>query len=60
MSYSRTHFRQIASVISQFADEIPQTTLEDMIGEFSDLFRAYNDNFDEEKFAQACVPPLGA
>lgn len=60
MTYSKTHFRQIAAVISQFADEIPQPTLEDLIEQFSDLFRAYNENFDEEKFAQACVPPLGA
>lgn len=59
MSYSRKHFKDVATIISQFADEIPQTTLEDLIGEFSDLFMAYNDKFDQEKFAQACVPPLG-
>ena len=60
MTYSKTHFRQIAAVISQFADEIPQSTFEDLVEEFSDLFRAYNPLFDEIKFAEACAPTLGA
>ena len=55
MSYTRTHFRQIASIISQFSDEIPQTTREDLINEFSDLFRAYNPQFDEDLFVKACA-----
>ena len=60
MTYSKIHFRQIASIISQFSDEMPQTTREDMINEFSDLFRAYNSQFDEDLFVKACAPAQAA
>jgi hypothetical protein len=54
MTYSKQHFEQVAKILNQFVDEIPQTTFEEIVMEFGDLFLAYNERFDDAKFQTAC------
>jgi hypothetical protein len=54
MTYSKQHFEQVAKILNQFVDEIPQTTFEEIVMEFGDLFLAYNERFDDAKFQEAC------
>ena len=54
MTYSRQHFEQVAKILKQFQDEIPQTTFEEIVMEFGDLFLAENERFDDAKFQEAC------
>jgi hypothetical protein len=44
----------VAKILNQFVDEIPQTTFEEIVMEFGDLFLAYNERFDDAKFQSAC------
>ena len=52
---TRKDYVAIADIFNLFRDEIPMTTLEDLISEFSDLFLADNKNFNSKKFAQAIL-----
>ena len=54
MTYSKQHFEQVAKILNQFKDEVSQTTFEEIVMEFGDLFMAYNDRFDDAKFQAAC------
>jgi hypothetical protein len=54
MSYSKKHFKDIARILRESKDEIPQVPFEDLVCDFVDLFRAYNPAFDETIFAEAC------
>jgi hypothetical protein len=54
MTYSKQHFEQVAKILNQFVDELPQTTFEEIVMEFGDLFLAYNERFDDAKFQAAC------
>ena len=54
MTYTRQHFEQVAKILKQFQDEIPQTTFEEIVMEFGDLFMAYNENFSDIRFQEAC------
>jgi hypothetical protein len=51
---TRQHFEKVASLLKQFKDEIPQTTFEEIVMEFGDLFLAENERFDDAKFQEAC------
>jgi hypothetical protein len=51
---TRQHFEKVASLLKQFRDEIPQTTFEEIVLEFGDLFLAENERFDDAKFQAAC------
>jgi hypothetical protein len=44
----------VAKILNQFVDEIPQTTFEEIVMEFGNLFLAYNERFDDAKFQAAC------
>jgi hypothetical protein len=44
----------VAKILKQFQDEIPQTTFEEIVMEFGDLFLAYNENFSDIRFQEAC------
>ncbi len=35
---TRQHFEKVASLLKEFKDEIPQTTFEEIVMEFGDLF----------------------
>ena len=54
MTYTRQHFEHVAKILKQFQDEIPQTTFEEIVMEFGDLFLAYNENFSDIRFQEAC------
>jgi hypothetical protein len=54
MSYSKKHFKDIARILKDNKDEIPETQFEELMLDFVDLFRAYNSQFDEDIFSQAC------
>jgi len=51
---TRQHFEKVASLLKEFRDEIPQTTFEEIVMEFGDLFLAENERFDDAKFQAAC------
>ena len=52
---TRKDYVAIADIFNLFRDEIPMTTLEDLISEFSDFFLADNKNFNSKKFAEAIL-----
>ena len=52
---TRKDYVAIADILNLFRDEIPMTTLEDLISEFSDFFIADNKNFNPKKFAEAIL-----
>jgi hypothetical protein len=54
MTYSKQHFEQVAKILNQFKDELPQTTFEEIVMEFGDLFMSYNERFNDAKFQEAC------
>jgi hypothetical protein len=54
MTYTRQHFEQVAKILNQFKDELPQTTFEEIVMEFGDLFLANNERFNDAKFQAAC------
>jgi hypothetical protein len=54
MTYTRQHFEHVAKILSQFKDELPQTTYEEIVMEFGELFMAYNENFSDIRFQEAC------
>ncbi|MFZ9242217.1 MAG: hypothetical protein ACO295_03315 [Sediminibacterium sp.] len=54
MTYSKKHFKDVARILKESKDEIPQVAFEDLMLDFVDLFRAYNPAFDEVIFAEAC------
>ena len=51
---TRQHFEKVASLLKEFKDEIPQTTFEEIVMEFGDLFLAENERFNDAKFQEAC------
>ena len=51
---TRQHFEKVASLLKEFRDEIPQTTFEEIVMEFGDLFLAENERFNDAKFQEAC------
>lgn len=59
MTYTRKHFRDIASVISLLVDKMPEEEFVKVVNTFSEFFKKDNKNFRKEQFAAACVPPLG-
>ncbi len=51
---SKKLYVAVAQILKPFADEIPQTTYEDLINEFAEWFKADNENFDFARFEKAC------
>ena len=51
---TRKDYIQTANILKSFADEIPQTTYEDLVDTFADWFKADNENFDFARFEKAC------
>ena len=51
---SRKLYVAVAQILKPFADEMPQTTYEDLINEFGEWFQADNANFDFARFEKAC------
>lgn len=51
---TRQHFEKVASLLKEFRDEIPQTTFEEIVMEFGDMFLAENERFDDARFQEAC------
>lgn len=49
-SMTRKHFIAIARIIAT------KPTLDQMIAALADFFATVNDNFDRDKFVQACSP----
>lgn len=52
---TRKDYVNVSDILRAYIDEIPQTTFEDLILDFCDFFQADNENFDPEKFEQACL-----
>ena len=51
---TRKDYIKTANILKSFVDEIPQTTYEDLVNEFAELFKSDNDNFDFARFEKAC------
>jgi hypothetical protein len=51
---TRKDYVKTANILAGFVDEIPQTTYEDLVQEFSEWFRSDNENFDFARFEKAC------
>ena len=52
---TRKDYVKTASILNDFKDDIAnQFLFEDLVAEFSDMFRADNERFDSIRFAEAC------
>jgi len=52
---TRKDYVNVSDILRAYIDEIPQTTFEDLILDFCDFFQADNENFDPDRFEQACL-----
>jgi hypothetical protein len=55
---TRKDYVNTADILSTYSNEIPQTTFEDLVGDFCDMFFADNPKFLPEKFEEACYKKL--
>jgi hypothetical protein len=51
---TRKDYIKTANILAGFVDEVPQTTYEDLVQEFSEWFKSDNENFDFARFEKAC------
>ncbi len=60
MSMSKKHFQGIADVVRTVTGDLVRRSITDdqvrpeLSNALADLFSEYNDNFDRQKFLQAC------
>ena len=55
---TRKDYVATAEILASYANEIPQTTFEDLVADFSDMFLADNEKFLTVKFEEACYKEL--
>ena len=55
---TRKDYVSTAEILATYANEIPQTTFEDLVADFSDMFFADNPKFSPNKFEEACYKEL--
>ena len=55
---TRKDYVSTAEILAIYANEIPQTTFEDLVADFSDMFFADNPKFSPNKFEEACYKEL--
>ena len=55
---TRKDYVSTAQILATYANEIPQITFEDLVGDFSDMFFADNPRFSPTKFEEACYKEL--
>jgi hypothetical protein len=55
---TRKDYVSTAEILSTYANEIPQTTFEDLVADFADMFLADNPRFSLDKFEEACYKQL--
>jgi hypothetical protein len=51
---TRKDYVSTAEILATYANEIPQVTFEDLVGDFCDMFFADNPKFSPTKFEEAC------
>ena len=51
---TRKDYVSTAEILATYANEIPQVTFEDLVGDFCDMFFADNPKFSPNKFQEAC------
>jgi hypothetical protein len=55
---TRKDYVSTAEILSTYANEIPQTTFEDLVADFADMFLADNSRFSLDKFEEACYKEI--
>jgi hypothetical protein len=55
---TRKDYVSTAEILSAYANEIPQTTFEDLVADFAEMFLADNSRFSLDKFEEACYKQL--
>jgi hypothetical protein len=55
---TRKDYVSTAEILSTYANEIPQTTFEDLVADFAEMFLADNSRFSLDKFEEACYKQL--
>ena len=51
---TRKDYVSTAKILSNYALELGQGAFEDLVSDFAEMFEADNENFDSNKFFDAC------
>ena len=53
-AYTRKTYIAVSEILNKYALELGQGAFEDMVDDFSFMFEKDNQNFDADKFREAC------